>query len=157
MMKITLRISSIKNNFLSFIIPFSETWNSVNALVEKAKLKHNGYMNIEITLPHRPRSKGKRSQNSRIWGMCGSIAYQLNIEVQEVYQAMKKIAVENGYPVVNVCNIITAKSQTKASVEEAGILIATIQEFADSNNLWLIEYDDDGKICRTLGGEKIEN
>jgi hypothetical protein len=111
----------------------------------------------ELSLPHRPRSTGPRSQNSRIHGNCQNIADQLrDYTPEQVKAAMKRMAVSDGYPtMLSLDGIEVPKPTRYASVEEAKLVLDVIQRFADEHSLYLTEYDDDGPY-QTVGGRTRE-
>jgi len=111
---------------------------------------------VTLGTPQKARSTGERSQNSCIHGWCDEVAEQLALPQEQVYDAIKRMAVgSRGYP--TYCNALdgmeTPMPQRYASVEQAQMLIETIKEFADSNGLSLTEYID-GKAQKCTGGKK---
>lgn len=126
---------------------------AVRALLESADKKKITQLCWELSLPHRPRSTGPRSQNSRIHGNCKDIADQLtDYTPEQVKDAMKRMAVGEGYPtVLTLDGIEEGKPTRDSSIEEAKIILDVIQRFADTHGLYLTEYDDDGPY-QTVGG-----
>jgi len=109
---------------------------------------------VTLGTPQKARSTGERSQNSCIHGWCADIADQLSLPQEQVYEAIKRMAVgSRGYP--TYCNTLdgveTPLPQRHASVQQANMLIETIEEYADSNNLYLTQYID-GKAVKCTGG-----
>jgi hypothetical protein len=112
---------------------------------------------VTFGTPQKARSTGDRSQNSCIHGWCAELADQLSLPQEQVYEAIKRMAVgSRGYP--TYCNpldgIETPMPQRFASVEQAQMLLETIKEFADSNRLSLTEYID-GKAVKCVSGVDI--
>ena len=74
------------------------------------------------------------------------------------------MAVENGYPARTYKKVIGNKISYYKVAEDlrgqpdsvADILNKTIQEFADSNNFWLIAYNEKDIPYRTVGGRTQE-
>lgn len=111
---------------------------------------------VTLGTPVKARTTGDRSQNSCIHGWCAEIAEQLDLPPEQVYDAIKRMAVgSRGYP--TYCNALdgmeTPMPQRYASVEQAQMLIETIKEFADYNGLALTEYID-GKAQKCVSGVK---
>jgi len=75
-----------------------------------------------------------------------------------LYEAFKRMAVSEGYPTrFNLIDgIEEPESQSRVSVEQDQILINTIQRFADENNLYLTEYDENGNRLKTIGGKVVD-
>lgn len=138
----------------------------VNDLLESAYRKGMNQLSVELSLPHRSRSTGPRSQNNRIWGHCEDIAEQLidpesgkqKYTREEVKDAMMRFAVAEGYPTKwsDLHGEVIPIPTREASVEEAQIVLEVIQRFADRHALWLTEYDLDGVPYRSVGGRTRE-
>ncbi|MCF7949881.1 MAG: hypothetical protein K9M94_14935 [Spirochaetia bacterium] len=129
----------------------------VAQLIEEARKKGISQLKWEITLPRKPRSKGPRSQNNRIWGNCQDIADQLGeYTAEEIKAAMQRMAVDDGYPTkMSVDGKEIPKPTSTVSSEEAKILLDVIQKFADEQSLYLTEYDGQGPY-KTVGGRTRE-
>ena len=105
---------------------------------------------------------GKHSINNRIHGNCRALYEQAKSDwtFEEIKDLMKCMAVENGYPAKVFKRQVGDKTKYyKVSRSLAGqddltaqILNNTIQAFADENNFWLIDYGEDDKPFRTIGG-----
>jgi hypothetical protein len=117
----------------------------------------------------KPRSTGKRSQNSRVWGDCSSICFQLNERAGKVictstmvYDMMKRFAVAGGvYPGIKFTFggiiLIEPMSQSLVTMKEDAGLCDTINDYADKNDMWLWEYMPDGKTkYKSIGGRTLE-
>jgi hypothetical protein len=118
----------------------------------------DGWYSVKLEKPKQPRSVGPRSQNSAIWGYCQAIAIQVQMDTQRVYDGLKiKAMRDNGYPPVwnSISGEWEPKGQSEATKEEASLFIQTIKEYADFNNLWLIEYIN-GQAVKTLYGVKVK-
>lgn len=136
----------------------------IQHLIEKAQEKQkrdNVQLHWEISLPKRPRSKGPRSQNNRIWGNCQDIADQLSGEeieytAEEIKAAMQRMAVDEGYPTkLSLDGKEVPKPTRYSTVEEANLLLKVIQRFADQHDLFITEYDEQGPY-RSVGGRTRE-
>lgn len=136
--------------------------DDLDDLLKTAHNKYGGNVLIEISLPHRPRSTGKRSQNHIIRGDCASISKQW-IEHNKIYTPgfvhamLKAFAVrDNYYPYVKIGGEIIPYSEADLSVEQATQFTGYIEKFADENNLWLIRMNEDGIPYKTVGGRTEE-
>jgi hypothetical protein len=106
--------------------------------------------NCGAVLFARPRSTGYRSQCNRFRGHCADIAAQVldgkgepAYTEREIAEAMKRMAVEEGWPThLSVDGIEEPMSESTATVEQEDILLKVQQRFADLNDLFLTEYDD---------------
>ena len=134
---------------------------ALTTMLSRADRLHGGFVTITIGTPKRPRTTGPRSQNSKVWGMCSDISSHfeqngIEMEAQKVYEAMKRMAVQEGYPTRfnPIDGIEEPESQSRVSVEQDQILINTIQRFADENSIPLTEYDESGRPVQMIGGER---
>jgi stage V sporulation protein SpoVS len=156
--------SRLSSDGLLLTIPrdYSE---AILSIVERSANKHNGFMTVTLGTPKRPRTTGPRSQNNKVFGMCTDIVEQfhqagmIDIDVDKVYQAFKRMAVAEGYPTRYnpIDGIEEPESQSRVSVEQDEILIKVIQRFADENNMYLTDYTEDGRQVRTIGGKPVDN
>jgi hypothetical protein len=136
---------------------------AILSIVERSANKHNGFMTVTLGTPKRPRTTGPRSQNSKVWGMVADIVDQfhqsgmVDVERDHVYEGFKRMAVAEGYPTRYnpIDGIEEPESQSRVSVEQDAILIKVIQRFADENNMYLTDYDEQGRQVRTIGGKII--
>ena len=135
---------------------------ALTTMLIRADRLHGGFVTITIGTPKRPRTTGPRSQNSKVWGMCSDISTHfeqngIEMEAQKVYEAMKRMAVQEGYPTRfnPIDGIEEPESQSRVSVEQDQILINTIQRFADENSIPLTEYDGIGRPVKTIGGANV--
>lgn len=108
--------------------------------------------------PFRPRTKGDRSQNARLWGNATDLSDQLSTidrpyTKEEIKQAMCRMAVSEGYPTqLSIDGTEQPKPTEQASVEEMTIVLNVIQRFADEHGFYLTEYDEQNKPYRSIGG-----
>lgn len=142
---------------------------SVEALLQKAWKKKITQLRVDLALPEKPRSTGRHSQNSHIWGHCTDIADQITDDEgfclytkSEIEQAMLRMAVSEGYPTkLSIDGSEVPASLSRATSEEAAVVIDVIHRFADIHNLYLTEYDTETmQPYRTIGGrsrEEMEN
>lgn len=133
--------------------------DAVKRLADKAHEKHGGFLTIRLELPRRPRTTGKHSQNNFAHGASADIALQLSTPEREygttdVYEAMKRLAVKEGYPTVyeELDDSVQPKHLADATMEEAAIVCRVMTKFADEHGFWLTRYDKQGIAYRSLGG-----
>lgn len=122
-----------------------------------AKNLREGWFAFECKKPFRPRTTGPRSQENKFRGGCRDISEQLDVPFEDVCEAIRRMAVEEGYPVKYTIDGKEAPISTaRASREDEALLIRVMHRFADENNLYLTEYDDEGKAFQTVGGRSRE-
>lgn len=131
-------------------------------LLEKCATKHNGYVTARLTTPFQPRTTGPHSQNNFAHGASDDIAEQLEtaekrITGAQVYDAMKRLAVKEGYPTYYEAldDTVQPMHLADASKEQADIVNRVIARFADEHGLWLTRSDDKGTY-RSVGGRTRE-
>jgi len=138
-LKYTAKASQADNlQTITIEVPITERYN-LKAIMDKSAAKHGGCITVDISTPKRPRTTGPHSQNSCVWGWVETIAEVLDMDRDRVYQAMKRMAVDNGYPTVlnELDGCEEPKSQADATVEECSILLKTIEIFAGVNGIAL--------------------
>lgn len=126
------------------------------------RLVKKGLCMVEIKPVADPLTKRQRNW---IHGECAAIAHQLNqgtgsaYTVEDVKIAMKRMAMtERDYPATLAPDgTMQPISLAQATKEQAGAVIDTILDFAYANELYLVEYDADGKPIRTVQGTDIRN
>lgn len=140
--KVKIELAGIKAAFSVS----GNTWAAIRACLDK-----DG--NAAITIG-RVRKLRSGQSNKAGHGWAADIALQLEIEQEEVYQAMKRMAVSEGYPSrYNHCDgKEEPESSANVSQEQYNVLLNVIKRFADEHGLWLTETID-GQAVRTRGGE----
>ena len=122
---------------------------AVAQLVARSEKSRGGYITVSLSLPHKPRSTGERSQLNRHWGHCEDIAEQLSTAEQvytkrDIDAGLRRMAVSAGLPTLQ--NFDGAEEPIHFDdamwIEQADIVERVKQRFADEHNLWLTEYDD---------------
>ena len=109
-------------------------------------------VSVEIRRPFQPRTTGPRSQENKFRGGCRNIAEQLGLPFEEVCEALRRMATEEGYPMTEAIDgTMVPISTANASIENEALLIKVMHRFADEHNLYLIEVDEFGSY-RTVGG-----
>ena len=151
--------------FLCFEMP-EGCQPGILALCKAAKEKHGDFLHMILGTPKRARTA---RQGRAVFGWCADIAEQLVAggqypdasmdEVKDrVYQAMKRMAVGDGYPQrtspIDGCQ--EPESQALVSTEQDCILQKTIQKFADENGFYLTEIVED-KAVRCFGGKALRD
>jgi hypothetical protein len=128
---------------------------AVQQLLQRAYRRNGGYLRVELRFPKKPASRGKGGQINHIWGHCQDIADQLvEYSKKEVEEAMKRMAVEEGFPThMTLDGIEEPDSVGSIGSDDAATLIAVIHRFSDMHHLWLTERDEQsGVIYRSIGG-----
>lgn len=107
---------------------------AIDQLCERSK----GAAHVTIGYIRRTRS-GKQNNLAHAW--CRTIAGVLNLEVEEVYQAMKRMAVAVGYPTyLNPIDATECPVSSKlVSVQQYRLLLDTIWQFAGEHGIELGE------------------
>jgi hypothetical protein len=147
---------------ISVEVPY-EFRSNVDELLQKCYAKNNGHLTFSVELPRQARSTGPRSINNRIHGHCENLAEQIppdkdgkKFTADEVYAAMKRMSVSEGYPTyLSLDGIEEPLPMRYSSQDQALIVSRVIQRYADTHNFWLIEYDETVKPpvpYRSLGG-----
>lgn len=122
---------------------------SMIALLKYAHEKRGGFISATYDLPRRPRSTGKNSQNSHVWGHASQIAAETGNDVDDVMKEAKHQAISRGYPAAmdpdgNPIRIygtdqIKGESTADISVEECKILIDVLHQIAGEFSIKLEE------------------
>jgi hypothetical protein len=138
-MKITVHRSQIA------ILLTGDAKAQLNALLDKAEAKHNGYINVSIELPRRPRTTGERSQNRALNGYIQQICEETGNDFGVVKTEIKHRALRRGYPFLEKNGIIMRDiygremgiSEADSSVEECGLLIEEAIQLASELDIKL--------------------
>jgi len=141
---------------------------ALDRLYEQAMKKTNGYITWRATMPHRPRSTGPRSQNSRVWGHSEDLAEQVvgkdglpAYTKRQIHDAMLRMSVPEGYPTcLDINGAETPLPDEQTSVEQLDIVLKVQQRYADIHNFWLHEYVAEGphkgEVYKSVGGRTYE-
>lgn len=131
---------------VAFSVPL-EYWDHLQAYFKRKDGKHRLY-DVDIVKPTKVRSTGERSQNHHINGHIQQIAMETGNDFEDVKMYAKRRAITMGYPIAENENgepiysmmdgMVLGKSESEASVEEAGLLIEAIHQLAAelSIQLW---------------------
>ena len=117
----------------------------LNALLGKAEAKHNGYINVSIELPKRPRTTGQRSQANAANGYIQQIARETGndfgvVKSEVKYRALKRgypILMKDGKPALDLYGREMGISEADSSVEECGLLIEEAIQLASELDIKL--------------------
>lgn len=111
-----------------------------------------GYLRITLAPPFKRRSTGKNSQNHAINGFIQQICMMTGNDFDDAKIFLKRSAFKRGYPFKYDLNgdIVYSlndgepvpASETEISTIEAGYLIDEIKQFADENEITLIEKEE---------------
>ena len=108
----------------------AEYWSAHEKLMQAA-VQHGDYISIEYGTVHRPRTTGKKSQCNKLNGGCQIIAAETGQDFETVKWAVKCRAISRGYRYeTDVDGHAVPISEGRASVEEASLLIETMQQLA---------------------------
>jgi hypothetical protein len=110
---------------------------------------------VHLTIGKPLRHRSIRALNAaRGWSR--DIAEQLGLEPDAVYDAMKRMAVAEGYPTrLNpIDGAEEPESSANVSAEQYSKLLETIKLFADTHGLYLTEIVNGARI-KTIGGAKV--
>lgn len=141
-----------------------ETW-MLQAREIRGGLKERCLYNVSVTLRRKPRSTGPRSQNSRLYGQSSDLAEQIvnpdgrpTYTVDEIKQAMMRMAVGEGYPTHLSADGVEVPLPTRhSSMSQLNVVLKVIQRFADEHNFYLTEIDKEtGKPYRSVGGRTLK-
>jgi hypothetical protein len=104
-----------------------------------------------------PLTRGYRSQFKRIYGSLNCAwqqrkAFDFEGTKEDLKYFFKIMAIEDGYPYKVFKREVIPKSIADLTIEEATILITTITEFCDRNNLWIYEYNHIRCVYKSIGG-----
>lgn len=93
-----------------------------------------------ISRPFKPRSTGKYSQCNRVNGFIRQIARHTDIDFDVLKIYFKRKAVKRGYPAkTDPDGELQPLSEKHINTVQAGYLNGVIEQFADENNIHLIE------------------
>jgi len=148
-MKIANAKVNISGDYLMVLVP-KDHRDALYSLVSKLK---EGYAFLEIKKVFRPRTTGRRSQENKFRGGCRDIADQIGVPFEEMCEAMKRMAVEEGYPTkIAFDGTDIPVSTSEASREEEALLIRVMHRYADEYSLYLTEYDNEEVAYKSVGG-----
>lgn len=113
---------------------------AVNEIVDEARKKHGGFLQVIISLPVHLRSTGYKSQNHFINGAIQQICEETGNDFDDVKMYVKQKAFRRGYPMKRdkngniIYSLIDGQpipeSEAKISTVEAGYLIDEIIQLA---------------------------
>lgn len=113
-------------------------------------------VSVDIRRPFTPRTTGARSQENKFRGGCRDISEQIGVPFEEVCEAIRRMATEEGFPMTEAIDgKMVPISTANASIEQEALLIRVMHRFADEHNLYLHEVDCYGSY-RTVGGRSRE-
>ena len=128
---------------LSIEIPesYRDAWL---ALAGRPSVKKSRQLYVKIEAPRKPRTTGKRSQNTHIWGHAQQIAEYTGDEVDDVITEAKRRATRRGYPTrENSFGVVVPVSERSSSTTEAAMIIEELHMIASDLDVRLKEYPDE--------------
>lgn len=132
-MKLTL---TIDQSGVAIVAPRQKA--EIDAILQRSREKHGGYITVTIETPRRPRTTGELSQNRALNGyiqqICKETGNDFGVVKSEVkYRALKRgypILTRNGKPVLDIYGREMGISEADSSVEECGYLIEEVIQLA---------------------------
>jgi hypothetical protein len=114
---------------------------NIRKVLIQCKEKNNGYVLVTFSTPRKPRTTGKDSQNSHIWGHIQQIANETGNDVADVELAVKERALKRGYPtkMSAVLKRPVPVSMTEIDTVQAGYLIDELHQLAAELDIILRE------------------
>jgi len=119
-----------------------------DAVLAECAKKHNNYVAVTFSTPHRPRSTGPHSQSAHFNGHCQTISEETGQPMEDVRKYVKARAVSRGYPMLTDINgspildlwgNVQGASEADASVEECKLLIEEVHQLASEIDCVLVE------------------
>lgn len=109
---------------LAFEIP-AAYYDVVKALTKRAAERHASYMSLRLGLPRKPRTTGRKSQNTKIHGIVDVWVSQFGNDHDTTYHTLKRMAMNDGeYPFDEMFDGgREPRSETKLSTVEAARFI----------------------------------
>ena len=131
----------LNSNTMLFRVPKDMLFNLSETVFKTSKEKHNGYVSLDIRQPAKPRTTGKNSQNSCIWGYATQLANYTGQDVEDIIDYIKLKAIKRGYPYhINQLNgHMTPESMTNINTVQAGYLIEELELLANELEFTLYE------------------
>lgn len=124
------RIKTGSRTLITFQVPEEATLPLAD-LFRLGRDKTGERYRLRLSLPFRGRTTGAHSQNHRINGFIAQISRSTNIPFDGLKEWIKIQSIGEGYPHITLPDgECLGQSETKISVEEASILIGTIERIA---------------------------
>lgn len=124
------RLVTGRPEVVAFVVP-DQYRIALASVIHAGVEKHGDRYKVIVATPKRPRTTGDHSQNHWINGAVQRIAAQSGNDFNAVKMHLKTLAINAGWPFETLPDgTIMPRSEAEASVEEASILIETIQRFA---------------------------
>ena len=132
---------SLNNDTVTFKVDKNILYNLIENLFKPMQKEHNGYILSDLKAPSRPRTTGKFSQNSHIWGHLQQIANETGNDVSDLEDYIKSKAIKRGYPyhINQLTGQIVYASMQNINTVEAGYLIDELHQLAGELNIRLVE------------------
>ena len=137
-MKYTTKVYPVTEGAHALLVPVPDTfWPSQREMLDKSALKHSGYLTVDFSLPHKPRSVGWKSQNHHLWGHAAQIGEHLGYDRREVVYIIAEMT--NGWPMAEYKGKMVPKSESGISSAVAVEAIEVAHRIAAENGIVLIE------------------
>lgn len=110
-------------------------------ILRTCQVKHNDFVKVTFDTPKKPRTTGKDSQNSHIWGHASQIAQETGNDLTDVMDCAKERAIKRGYPyhVNNLNGKIKPYGVEELDTVQAGYLIEELHQIAGEMEIYLKE------------------
>ena len=116
-------------------IPLSRytEWEMLSNILDK----HNGFAQVKITKPFKPRSTGAKSQSNHLHGHIQQIAAETYHTMSEIKDYIKTEC--PNWPSEEVLGKLKPKSESKLSMEQEALVIEWVHALAYEQNIRLVE------------------
>ena len=115
----------------------AESWPAQRALLDRSAEKHNGYLTLDVSLPHRKRSTGWKSQNHHLFGHAAQIGKELGYDRREMVYLIAEMT--SDWPMREYKGRMVPASESTISVEVASAAIEVAHRIAAENGIRLVE------------------
>lgn len=112
-------------------------WPAQRALLDKSAEKHSCYLSLDVSLPHKPRSTGWKSQNHHLWGHAAQIGTELGYDRREMLYLIASMT--NEWPMMRYKDKQVPVSEAQISSDVSSAAIETAHRIAADNNITLRE------------------
>lgn len=112
-------------------------WPTQRELLDRSEQRHSNYLTLDISLPHKPRSTGYKSQNHHLWGHAAQIGEHLGYDRREMVYLIAEMT--NGWPMVECMGKMIPRSESMISSAVAAEAIEVAHRIAAENGINLIE------------------
>lgn len=163
-MKYTLRGELIENGSLYVLQipePLRETFVKFDEMIKR---EFNGYIQVIMKKPTRPRSTGKHSQNNCSHGWPADLAVQAETEWLKdpdmMYRYLVILAMDKDiwphFEIPGKPGLMIPESQAGLSMEQMTRFLKFVERIADKKEKWLTRLTPEGMPYRSICGRTLE-